>query len=450
MYDFQYNDILFEFERSTDIENCISFDLKSMPEHCSALDELVDSTFIEADLKSLITAKGKKTFDNAAQRIKNDLRSVLWHLYEAHIRFGDCFVRVPLKTTAYAREATRNPHNISRDVRNILHRLDDNGLLEIHKGFLDRTRYYGKTTRIRARGPLLENIGLLPKHIQEAHLKPKSIEFRLSGDKEMLPIDLCIIDPSLLDVESLLDRYNQVLYATGITLGDVKLSQLSKKIHLQRKSLTAIYHIEADGSLTYGRMHGAFWQVIPKDMRHHILIENCPTVELDYSAQVLNIVSSLAGIQLQGDGYDIDIGLGHLKAGFQRDFVKSLIVVMLNAGSRASGFKAIRQKYKSNTSFRNASIILTNEFLETCLETILKKHPFLHPYIASAQGKKIFLIDSDIAREIIAKSLEADFIVLPIHDGFICKVANERKLQAIMQEVWHQRFGTSTPIKRGS
>ena len=185
-------------------------------------------------------------------------------------------------------------------------------------------------------------------------------------------------------------------------------------------------------------------------MRCHILIDNCPTIELDYSAQVLNIVASLAGVQLQGDGYDIDLGLGHLKAGFQRDFVKALTVVMLNAGSRASAFKAMRQKYKSDTSYRNAGIILTNDFLAACLETILKKHPFLHPYIASGQGKKIFLIDSDIARQIIARSVEANFVVLPIHDGFICKAANEHQLQAIMQEVWYQRFGTTTPIKRGS
>lgn len=450
MYDFHYQDDLFDFERSTDIENCISFDLKSMPEHCCFLDDLVDTTFSHTNLKSLINAKGEKTFQNAVLRIKKDLCCILWHLYQAYRRYADCFVRVPLKTSAYARDAHRNPHNISRNTRDIIHQLSECGMLQHHKGFLDRSKHYGKITRIRARGLLLENIKRLPKNIREAHIPSTSIEFRQSGDTTKSRIDLCIIDPSLRDVETLLDRYNQLLGATPITLGNLEPSQLSTKIHLQRKSLTAIYHIEADGSLTYGRMHGAFWQVIPKDMRCYIQIDNCPTVELDYSAQALNIVSSLAGVQLRGDGYDIDLGLGHLKAGFQRDFVKALIVVMLNAGSRASAFKAIRQKYKSDTSLRSAGVILTNDFLALCLEKVLKQHPFLHPYIASAQGKKIFLIDSDIAREIIARSVDANFVVLPIHDGFICKAANERQLQVIMQEVWHQRFGTTTPIKRGS
>ena len=448
MYDFHYNDNLFEFERPTDIENCIAFDLKSMAENCSVLDELVDTIFTETSLNSLINAKGQKTFDNATLRIKNDLRSIIWHLYEAHVRFGDCFVRVPLKTTAYARDNTRNPHNISRDVRSIIRHFEKYGMLECHKGFLDRTRHYGKTTRIRARGRLLEDIKLLPKHIQETNIKTKSIEFRLSGDKEKLPIDLCIIDPTLQEVERLLDRYNQIISATPVTLGHYDVAQLSKKPHLQRKSLTAIYHVEADSSVTYGRMHGAFWQIIPKDTRRHLCIDSYPTIELDYSAQALNIVASLCGVQLNGDAYDVDLGFPFSKTGVQRDFVKSLVVIMLNAESKNSGFKAIRQRYKSDTELKKTAPILTNGFLEKCIETILKKHPFLQGYIGNSKGKEIFLLDSDIARDIISKSLDAEIVVLPIHDGFVCKVTDEEKLKSIMQNAWSQRFGTTIPIER--
>jgi len=238
MYDFHYQDNLFDFERSTDVEDCISFELKSMPEQCCFLDDLVDTTFTDANLNSLIDAKGKKTFQNAILRIKKDLRCILWHLYQAYTRYGDCFVRVPFKTSAYARDLHRNPHNISRNTRDIIHQLSESGMLEHHKGFLDRTKHYGRTTRIRARGPLLENIKLLPKDIQEAPTLPKNIEFRQSGDATKSPIDLCIIDPSLRDVETLLDRYNQLLCATPITLGNIDLSKLSVKIYPQRKSLT--------------------------------------------------------------------------------------------------------------------------------------------------------------------------------------------------------------------
>lgn len=448
MYDFHYADILFEFERPTDIEDCISFDLKSVAEDCSALDELVDTAFTDTSLNSLINAKGQKTFKNATQRIKNDLRSILWHLYEAHTRFGDCFVKVPLTTKAYAKDATRNPHSISRDVRSIIHRLEECGMIERHKGFLDRTRLYGKITRIRAQGRLLEEIRLLPKTIYEAPIKTKSIEFRLSGDKDKSSIDLCIIDPSLQEVERLLDRYNQIISATSVTLGHYEVSQLSKKPHLQRKSLTAIYHVEADGRLTYGRMHGAFWQVIPKETRQHIRIDNCPTVELDYSAQALNIVASLSGVQLSGDGYDIEVGFSKMKTGFQRDFVKSLIVIMLNAESQKSGFKAVRQAYKKDIALKDAGITLKNSFLETCCDRVIDKHPFLRGYIGSRKGKDIFLLDSSIAKDIIAQCLEREIIVLPIHDGFVCKATDKDELKVVMQDVWLQRFGTTIKIKR--
>lgn len=321
-------------------------------------------------------------------------------------------------------------------------------MIERHKGFLDRSKHYGKTTRIRVCGPLLEHIRLLPKDIQEALITPKSIEFRQSGDKDKLPVELCIIDTSLRDAEALLDEYNQVISATSITLEGFNLTLLSKKAYLQRKTLTAIYHIEANGTFSYGRMHGAFWQVIPKDMRHHIRIENCPTVELDYSAQALNIIASLSGVQLHGDGYDIDVGLSQFGFDFQRDFVKSLIVIMLNSKSFDSFSKAIRQKYRLEQAFNIAKLKLTNNFLKSCVTNVVIKHPFIRPYICSGLGKAIFLIDSDIARVIISSSLDEGLVILPIHDGFICKCSDEHKLRTIMTNVWLERFGTTIPIKR--
>jgi len=154
------------------------------------------------------------------------------------------------------------------------------------------------------------------------------------------------------------------------------------------------------------------------------------------------------GGDYHGDAYDVDLGFPFSKAGLQRDFVKSLVVIMLNAESKQSGFKAIRQKYRSDAELKNAAPILTNEFLEKCIETILKSHPFLQGYIGSSKGKEIFLLDSNIARDIIAKSLDAEIVVLPIHDGFVCKVTDEEKLRSIMQNAWSQRFGTTIPIKR--
>lgn len=458
MYDFSYTDFIFEHERSRDKENALTYDLTSMADDCAELDALIDDLFDAADLENLITASGANTRGQAELRMKKALRSLLWHLHQAMNIDADCYVRLSLRTAFYAKSSVRNPHGITRVLRDIVHRLTETGWIECHKGFLDRTSGVGKTTRVRATLSLMTRLKSVPRDLVECRAEKQTVHgvqtpaviFRRAGDKAKTPLELCAVDPVIIAAEALLSLYNARIADVAITLGSRHKNFLrlpdGQTINLNRTSLTAIYHVEEDGRITYGRMHGGFWQNIPRALRSHLRIDNQPTVEFDYSAQALNIVAALEGGQITGDGYDIDLGLSGVCPAFERRFVKTCIVVLLNARDRKSAYRAIRQAFRNDMTERGVSDFLRDENLNLCREIILEKHPFLGAFCCSGRGKDVLGLDAELARDILKIAMEADIIVLPIHDGFITTAADAGRLNEIMHTAWQNRFGTTISI----
>lgn len=484
MYDFSYADILFDHERSQDKENALAYDLTSMAGDCADLDALVNDLFDTADLAHLITARSAKTRRSAETRIKTALRSLLWHLHQAMHIDADCYVRLSLRTCFYVKSSARNPHGITRVLRDIVHHLTQTGWIECYKGFLDRRSGVGKMTRVRACSRLTLRLKAIPDDLSERgvenstaqgvnkstvgdvenltatnvkNLTAQSVEnstvtFRRAGDATKTALQMCAIDSDIIAAEALLNDYNAVIAHADITLGDHRRNFLrlsdGQTVNLNRTSLTAIYHVEDDGRITYGRMHGGFWQNIPKALRQHLRINGCATVEYDYSAQALNIVAALEGLRIDGDGYDIDLGLSGISAAFERKFVKTFIVVMLNARDTNSAFRAIRQAFRTDMAARGVSGFLHNETLQRCADMIFETHSFLRAYCCSGKGKDIFAHDAALARDILRCALADQIIVLPIHDGFITTTTDADRLHAIMQDCWATRFGTTIQITR--
>ena len=88
-----------------------------------------------------------------------------------------------------------------------------------------------------------------------------------------------------------------------------------------------------------GRIHGGFWQQI-KEERINILINDFRTVEQDYSGLHINLAYGLEGLDpLEDDPYLLD-PLFNVTTQEQREWVKVLSLMIINAKDEISGIRA--------------------------------------------------------------------------------------------------------------
>ncbi|WP_420587850.1 hypothetical protein [Marivita sp.] len=450
MFDFSHDEFFFEHELTQNKELALPFDLTSMAGDSIALDKLVEQVFHQTHLSALITVKGTKTRTNAETRLRVGLRSLLWHLHQATMIAPHCYLRLSLRAQAFSVPPSQNPHVITRNIPQIVDRLQQTGLITCHKGFLDRSSGHSRMTRIRATNTLMSRLIELPRDLRECDFERPTVEFRPSNKQSRAPIPP-VDNACVQQTHDLLTFYNRTLSDTQITIDglDQRLFvNRDKVINLNRKRLTAIYHVTDDGHLTYGRLHGAFWQSIPRVIRAHLLINGCSTIGYDYSAQALHIIAALEGTSIYGDGYDIDLNINGLDKSIQREFIKTFIVICLNSTDMSQAFAGIRQKLNKDRRMKNSSLRLTNDVLKHVSDKILSHHPFLNDYWIKGLGKDIFYQDALLARDILRTSLSEQMVVLPIHDGFITDSHHDTRLYQILTECWHDRFRTAIKIKR--
>lgn len=436
----------FEHERSTNKENCIPYNKKSMAGRSTALDELVNEYFVYSGLKVLLPKKSPKAAISAEARIKRELRSLFWHFLQAMRVNDDCYVRICLREISYRKSLTDNPHGISREISKVVYALEGCGAIIRCNGFMDRRSGRTKTTRIRPCLTLLEDLKMLPTDIAEVFIEPPAVCIR-RGMPENLDHAFA---QHLSRMQKTVNDYNEFMRSHTVKIPNEKNGVLVFRggdgrphwVNASGKTLTAIYHANDAGKLSYGRIHGGAWQVIPATYRRSILIDGHDTVELDYSAQVVHIVAGLEGIQLTGDPYAIPLPFTDYDADFAREVVKSAIVIMLNTSNLKAMNGALRNKFRCDPRTENRSI--RPKLIREC---ILAHHPFLEKYAMKGVGKDLFMHDAEIARQIIQTFLDQGKVVLSIHDGFIVKKSDEQLLRDTMQRVWFENFGTTIPIK---
>jgi hypothetical protein len=454
MFDELYRVTKFEHERSTNKEICIPYDTKSTAGHSAALDKLVDEYFIRCGLKDLLPQKYAKAALKAEAKRKRELRSLFWHFQQALLVNEDCYVRICLREFSYRKSATDNPHDIKREISKVIEALERHGFITRCNGFHARkSAGRPRTTRIRPCWSLMEDLRMLPTDLAEDTVEAPAVSIR-KGIPQNLDHASAM---HLAQMEKTVRDYNEFMRSHTVKMPHAANGALvfydeddrPHRVKTDRKTLTAIYHVLDPTKLTYGRIHGGAWQMIPAVFRRGILIDGQDTVELDYSAQVVHIIAGLEGIQLTGDPYEIDLpDFGRCAA---RTLIKSIILVIANAsGEEKSAFKAIRSKVydaRKKKKIQLPDIRLTDAFLKTVLNQVFAKHPFLEKYAMKGIGKDIFMCDAEIARQIIQTFLDAGKVVLPIHDGFVVKRSDEDLLRETMGRVWFEMFGTTIPIK---
>ncbi|MBN9425770.1 MAG: hypothetical protein J0H09_04610 [Burkholderiales bacterium] len=186
-------------------------------------------------------------------------------------------------------------------------------------------------------------------------------------------------------------------------------------LDLNNKFLVRIFNGSFDNG---GRFFGGFWQTIPREFRKYVEINHKVTVEIDYSGMHVRMLYAMKGLQCSDDPYDLKQ--------FDREHQKVAMQCLLNAESQNSARRAVSSKRIPSA--------------RALLDALQERHDAIQEYFCTGVGLQLMRIESDIAEEVMLRTIELGGICLPVHDSFLVVVSRENELRACMEEAFQKRF----------
>ena len=287
----------------------------------------------------------------------------------------------------------------------------------------------------------------------------RKIEYK---DEELSSEQLALVNT----MRDQLRSYNKLLKQTFIDIPSYKSSTFTRiiqhKKYAERKQVISLGPDNKfvtrvfNGGLAAnwkrgGRFYRGWWQQIDKEDRCKIYINDKPTLEVDFKAFHPNLLSNELGVKLSGDPYD----LGKLvlpevikTREEQRDYVKLLVLMGINADSDKKAYKAFRDSDRKDKLGKS----LTDVQLAELLKGFIDKYPQFKGVLNTGQALRLMNIDSQIANLVLDHFTKKGIAVLCIHDSFIIQYDKEPELRRILDQATHQitkdRIGHDIKTKR--
>ena len=344
---------------------------------------------------------------------------------------------------------------ISPKIIQVVKVLEDEGYIDSLPGYNDRT---GKgdnyTTRIRPSEKLRgefrqisatlydidyhvgrELIILRERYEDETEqVHKRNIEYtdtdHTNRIREQLEAYNELLRRTFIDIPSLEEPFVRRIIETGKRAGqEIKISIGPENKHVHR----VFNGTEDDNWTKGGRFYGGWWLQIPKELRKDIYINDQPTVEIDFKAMHPNMLMETSA----ADPYRLDrLVLPDLipNAQQQRDVVKSLILMAINANNANGAFAAFRNAHKRGDPLKK----LTNEQLQILLDAFTDQHPEMREALNTGKALHLMNLDSQIANLVIDHFTQRGFPVLCIHDSFIIQDDKQQELRKALDHASQQ------------
>jgi hypothetical protein len=414
------------------------------------INKLVDDLWITV----VEPALGGRSNNTGLSGPKKQLKVLLLDLYVAWLEDPNLSVGINRNNNAYSVNSRYNALNLSRKIVDIVDVLVTEEYLDFLQGSYDRqgNAEFNRTSRIRPTLKLQDQFTQLTiseydidHHHQEETVILTDYETdeegnytKSNGRKKRLFIEY-IDTPDTSQIKRDLSAYNDLLQQTYIDI-----FSLEEPYVVRTKKDGTTQRIKIDQSKKFvkrifsrtswecnGRFYGGFWQQIGSEYRKDILINNTPTVEVDYKGLHAAILSAEKGIPTEGDRYDLrSVICPRLALKQQRKAVKLLVLAAINAKDRTSAFGAFREAQIIGSTEKT----LTNDELALLLDTFVNEHPYLEDGICSDQGIRLMTVDSHITNHIINTFVELQKPILSVHDSYIVGTRDVEFLRDCMAE----------------
>ena len=374
---------------------------------------------------------------------QQQLRVLILDLYVAWLEDPALCIGVAMSVNHWDTTSRYNALNISKQIIPLVKRLQVAGLIDLARGsYGGPYATTNRTTRIRASKQLQEKFEGLNMSRNDIH--------RIEVEECIVLKDgLAFGDGTILydykDTDETnrmrgeLQAYNRVLAGAFIDIpqleeavvertdayGKVFKQQLDHHHHFVRRIFS-----RRSWELN-GRFYGAWWQLIPSQLRREIYINDTPTVEVDFKGLHVAILSAERGVAVEGDPYTLEgLVLPGVPAVLLRSLVKQMVLTALNARDKKSAFQSFRDGWPANHYGKG----MTNEELSFLLDVFTAQHPHLKDLVCADQGIRLMNVDARIAERVHQHFTAKGVPILSVHDSFIIDYTRVGEMKQVMGE----------------
>ena len=414
-----------------------------------AFDELTEAVFVSlsSDSHKKLIGKSNNKGSVSPQTI---LKVVLVDQYLSYKQNPKLCTAFSRKTNSWIKSSQYNGLEIPRKIIDVVNALIEAEYLNNEYGyFYKKGDPSNKTSRIQHTEKLrtlFDAMDVSPSSV-DPHHKEETIILRDKDDpedekaKDVEYKKLGLETHQVIEMRREVEAYNTMMqrhYVDVVSLAEPMLERETTNKKTGEVE-TQIIHIHPSNLFTrrifsrgqfnkHGRWYGGFWQQLPKkgqDLRKDIYIDDEPTDEIDFSGLHPTLLALKKGHKIEGDRYDLGYQVcSTIPLSKQRDIVKRLVLIAINAKSRQKAFGA----YNSNNEPVKA------RDLAKLLDALVDKHPYLEDDMCTDKGIDLMYTDSQITAAVIRRFVELDKPILPVHDSYIVKVSDRTLLKEVMKE----------------
>jgi hypothetical protein len=407
---------------------------------------LTEQLYVECGINTLDKAGNRKPKKTG----KDMLRVLLLDLYVAWLNDPSLALGFSKNNNSYSTDSRMDRIHIGNNIVKVEEKLVSAGYVEELDGYHDNTgKGQSYTTRIRHSQKLREAFLKLSVDLYDIdhHAgRPLILLRERYEDDEGNDLKRLLDYPTTPEVEQMradLTAYNDLLRRSFIDIPSLDEAIVTRPIEKgNRKGQVQITSIGPDNKHVHrvfngtvadnwtkgGRFYGGWWLQIPRDMRKEIHINDQPTVEVDYKAFHPNLLLK----DPVYDPYDLeDLILPEIIKDLseQRDVIKSLILMAINADSLSLAFQSFRRQQKTGSPYKR----LKDDHLRLLLDAFTDRYPELKDQLNTGQALHLMNIDSRIASLVLNHFTEIGIPVLCIHDSFIIQKDKAQDLKDALE-----------------
>ena len=399
---------------------------------------------------------------------KHALKKVLIDLYVAWITDPEMCIGFYMGSGYYKANSRYNTLKISDKTGLIVKHLSDLDLVDMAKGFHDEGRA-SRNSRMKPTSKLIQ-------YFKDAKINKFDISYALRkpADKRLRSYEPIIMRIKTEDIRGntlqenieyedtpetdrmrgVLLNYNLLLGQHHIDLSNTDNPWVKHKEKDKRTGRLKRTYINQHDKFTHrvfnnnrwdhgGRFYGGFWQAIPSIYRPFIRVSGRRTIEVDYSSHHPALLYAKKGTnywqEIASDPYEIKTDDNHLI--WQRDYLKDLLLIAINAESDESAFRAfISDHVLGNKDLKS---VFTHQVLGEALDALRAKHEPIADLIGTGKGIELQYLDSQITEIIITEFMADGIPVLAVHDSYIIWEEHADDLREVMNEAWRELSGLS-------
>ena len=213
-----------------------------------------------------------------------------------------------------------------------------------------------------------------------------------------------------------------------------------RRLRNLKKDFVLVRRIFRDDWNTGGRYYMGWQSKISSKYRDLLMIDECETLELDYSSLHPRILYNTLNLKLQHDPYAIAISSE--TKDFDRKLAKLCMLAAINADNFYRAAYAIRSEVTKDDAMKAEfdKCKYSIKTIKDLINLLIKRNKEIKHFFFNSKWGYLQHVDSEMSNIIIKEFVNRQEPILPLHDSFIVKDNNTNR--ELLTNTMHNAYET--------